>query len=165
MLDDLADYVQLLLQLGSIHVMGAAPDEHLRYVRAYGTSVAAHLGLIQRNVAPAEQLQPFVLDNPGNVVLHLLLRGRLGRHEHHAHTVCAFQRKLQAQRAAFAPEKLVGRLYQNPSSVPGLRVAPASAPVSEVDQDLKPLFNDPVRLMALYIGDNADAATIVFRFR
>ena len=98
-------------------------------------------------------------------VLHLLLRGRLGRHEHHAHAVFAFPGKLDAQRAAFAQEELVGRLYQNTCPVSSLRVAAASAPVSEIDEDLKPLLDDPVRLLALYIGDNANAAAVVFRFR
>ena len=63
---------------------------------------------------------------------------------------------------ALAREELVRDLDQNARPVARLRVAAAGAAVGEVDEDLDALADDLVRAFATDVGDEADAAGIVF---
>jgi len=56
-------------------------------------------------------------------------------------------------------------LDQNARSIAGLRVTAASSTMSEIDQNLHALENDIMRLSALNIGDEPDAASIVLVLR
>ncbi len=62
---------------------------------------------------------------------------------------------------AFPREKLVRNLDQHAGAIAGLRIAAAGAAVSQVDQNLNALDDNVVRLLALDVGDKADAAGIV----
>ena len=84
------------------------------------------------------------------------------RKENHAHTVLARGRQREPETRRFALEKSVWNLDQNARSVAGLRIAAASSAMSEVDQNLNALEDDVVRLAALDIRNETDAAGIVF---
>ena len=59
----------------------------------------------------------------------------------------------------------MGHLQQDAGAVPGFRVTPGCPAMAQVDEYLEPLFNNPVRLAALYVGNDANAATVVLLFR
>ncbi len=69
--------------------------------------------------------------------------------------------KREAQLAALAREEVVRDLDQHSGAVAGFRIASASAAVGQVDQDLNALDDNVVRLLALDVGDEADAARIM----
>ena len=65
----------------------------------------------------------------------------------------------------FALEKRVGNLDQNSRAIAGLRIAPASAAMRQIDQNLYAFQNDVVRLPALDAGDKPDAASVMLMLR
>ena len=65
----------------------------------------------------------------------------------------------------FALEKSVGNLDQNSRAIAGLRIAPASAAMGQIDQNLYAFENDVVRLPPLDAGDKPDAASVVLMLR
>jgi hypothetical protein len=56
----------------------------------------------------------------------------------------------------------VGDLDQDAGAVAGFRVAPAGSAMGQVDQDLDALEDDVVRLVALDVGHETDAAGVPF---
>ena len=58
-------------------------------------------------------------------------------------------------------EKFVRHLRQNAGAVAGQRIAAAGAAMREVDQNLQPLPDDLMALLAVHVDDEADAAGIV----
>ena len=52
-------------------------------------------------------------------------------------------------------------LHENPRTIPGTRITPLRATMVKILQDLKPLLNDLMRLVALNIGHKADATPIL----
>ena len=71
------------------------------------------------------------------------------------------RRQREAQLGALAREELVRNLNQDARAVARLRIAAAGAAMRQVDQDLNALQDDVVRLLALDVGDKADAAGVV----
>ena len=51
-------------------------------------------------------------------------------------------------------------LKQYPSPVSSQRVTPACSPMGQVDKNLQPLLKDVMGLLAVYVGDYADATGI-----
>ena len=74
-------------------------------------------------------------------------------------------RQGEAQLGALAREELVRDLNQDAGAIAGFRIAAAGAAVRQVDQNLDALDDDVVRLLALDVGDEADAAGIVLLAR
>ena len=72
------------------------------------------------------------------------------------------RRQRDAQARARLAEELVGHLEEDAGAVAGVRLAPTGAAVQEVDQHLERLAHDGVRLPALDVDDEADAACVVF---
>jgi hypothetical protein len=62
--------------------------------------------------------------------------------EEHAGGIASGSRKLDAEAAAFLPQKLVWNLKEDAGAVAGLGVAAGGATVREVPQDLDALFDD-----------------------
>ena len=69
--------------------------------------------------------------------------------------------QLESQLLAFAREKLMRDLNQNAGTVPGLRIAAASATMRQVQQDLDSLADNFVTLVAVDAGYKSDTAGIV----
>ena len=72
---------------------------------------------------------------------------------------------METESRTFPVEKCVRDLNQHPSAVSGLRIATAGASVHQVLEDLNALQDDIVRLLPLYIGDEANTAVIVLMLR
>ena len=62
---------------------------------------------------------------------------------------------------AFAREELVRNLNQDARAIAGFRIAAAGAAMRQVDQDLQPLRDDLVRLLALDVDHEANTAGVV----
>ena len=92
MLKDLADHIELPLQLGGVLYAGPHTDEHLSDVGADRLGVLTDLGVVQRHIAPAQHLQPFSLDGLADQAAAVGLD--LRRHEHHANAILAAGRQV-----------------------------------------------------------------------
>ena len=139
-----------------------AADEDLLDV---GLRVARHAAdgrAVDGRIAPAEHGEPFLAHDALEDAFALQARVPLHRQERHAHAVFARRRQREAQLGALAREELVRNLNQHAGAVAGFRIAAACAAVRQVDQNLDALDDDVVRLLALDVGDEADAAGVVF---
>ena len=83
------------------------------------------------------------------------------RQEDHAHAVLAERRKLDVLGRHLGAEVLVGDLDQDARAVAHQLVGADGAAVVEVLQDLEALHDDRVRLEALDVGHEADAAGVL----
>ncbi len=83
------------------------------------------------------------------------------REEYHSDSVGAGGGKRNTELGAFARKEVVRDLYQKAGAIARLGVASARASVGEVDEDLDAARDDIVRLTALNVRDEADAAGIV----
>ena len=125
----------------------------------------AERGVVARNVAPAEQRHALALDVLGVDVADDLPPVRVARHEQVADGVFAGLRQLEAERVGLLGEKCVRDLHQDAGAVAGARVGADRAAVLEIAQDGERVFDQLVRLAALDVGDEADAAGILLQRR
>ena len=91
-----------------------------------------------------------------------LARGLLLRQEAHRDGVAPGRRQLQPHLVRPVAQQAVGHLDQAAGAVAHQRVGADRAAMVEVDQDLQAAADDLVRLSALDVGHEADAARIVF---
>ena len=139
----------------------AAPDEDLLDVGLRSARHAADGRAVDGRVAPAEHGEPLFAHDALEDAFALQAVVRLHRQEDHADAVLARRRQGETQLGALAREELVRDLDQDAGAVAGSRIAAAGAAVRQVDQNLDALEDDVVRLLALDIGNEADAAGIV----
>ena len=85
----------------------------------------------------------------------------LDRQKYHPDAIFAGRRQSKTQVGGFAGEKFVRDLDQEPGAVASIRIAATCAAVSEVDEDLNPLFDDVVGLLAFDVGHKTNSAGIV----
>ena len=119
-------------------------------------------GVVARHVAPAEQHLALVLDCAFDFVFAGEARSRFLRQEHHAHPVLADGGQLHVLRRHFLAQKPVRDLDQDACAVALQRVGADGAAMGEVLEDEQPLLDDGVVPGALDVGDEADAAGVVF---
>ena len=158
----LADHVELALQRVLHDDVGAAADEDLAMIRLLLAHGRRHRHVrVDRHVAPAEQHLALGLDR----ALELLLAGQAGRvllgQEDHADAVLAGGRQLDALLGHLFAVQRVGQLDQDAGAVAHQLVGADGAAVVQVLQDLQRLADDVVALLALDVGDEADAAGVV----
>ena len=92
-----------------------------------------------------------------------LAGGRLDGQERHTDAVFAGWREGEAQCGAFAREVGVRNLDEDAGAIAGFGIAAARATVREVHQNLDAFDDDLVGLLALDVGDEADAASVVLK--
>ena len=159
----LAQDVELALEFVVGLRRAVAADEHL-HVRGLGRLDGfAERGIVGRHVAPAEQHQPLVLDLVGDDALDDFAPRRFLRHEQRADGVVARLRQRKADLGGLAREEGVRDLHQDAGAVAGARIGADRAAVFEVAQDVQRVGDDLMRLLALDVGDEADAAGILFQ--
>ena len=140
---------------------GAAPDEHLHVERLGRLHRLAERGIVVRHVAPAEQRQAFLRHLLGVDVQNDLPPFRIVRHEHVADRVVAGLGQMDAEFFGLADEELVRHLHQDAGAVARARVGADRAAMFEIAEDRDRVLDDLVRLAALDVGDEADAAGIL----
>ena len=117
--------------------------------------------VVGRHVAPAEQDLAFARDRALDLLLAGHPRRRLLRQEHHADAVLADRRQRDALRCRRPAQERVGQLDQDAGAVALQRVGAGRAAVREVLEDRRALRDDRVALLALDVGDEAQAARVV----
>ncbi len=154
----LAQDVEPALEILLVLDLLAAADEHL-HVRGFGRlDGLAERAIVGRHVAPAEQYQSFVPDLVGDDALDDVAPCRFLRHEQRADGIFARLRQLEADLAGLAHEKRVRNLHQDAGAVAGARIGADRAAMFEVAEDADRVGDDLMRLPALDVGNEADAA-------
>src|SRR6185369_2438991 len=139
----------------------AAADEHLA---DHGLQLLRRLrevARIDRHIAPSEQHLTLVLDRALDLVLAGDARGGVAGQEHHAYAVLPRRRQLHALLRHLVAEVTVRNLDQEARAVGELRVVAHRAAVRQVAQHGEALLDDGVRLLALDVRYEANAAGIV----
>ena len=157
-----ADHVQLAFQGVGDADRGAASDEHLADHRFDFFYRFAEIRAVDRHVAPAEKGLSFVLDRALDLVFTGNARCGLARQEHHADAIVPGRGQLDALFGHFLAEKGIGNLDQDARAIGGLGVCADRTTVGQVAQYGQSLFDDVVAFFALDMGDESDAAGVVF---
>ena len=142
-----------------------AADEYLHAGRLGRLDGFAERGIVGRHIAPAEQHQPFLLYLFGDDALDHFAPCRFFRHEQGADGIVAGIRQLEADLGGLALEEGVRNLDQDAGAVAGARIRADRAAMFEVAQDVDRVGDDLMRLHTLDVGDEADAAGILFQAR
>ena len=159
---DLADHVQLALERVGHHHVRAAADEDLADHRLLGAHGGRHRHVaVDRHVAPAQHHLALGAHGALELLLAGLARGVLLGQEHHAHAVLAMRRQLHALRGQLGTVERVRNLDQDAGAVAHQGIGSHGAAVIQVLQDQQALVDDVVRLAALDVGNEPDAAGIV----
>ena len=161
----LAQDVEPALEFVVVLDMVAAADEHLHVGGLGRLDGLAERGIVGRHVAPAEQHQSLVLDLVGDDALDDFAPRRLPRHEQRADGVFAGLRQLEADLRGLAREEGVRDLHQDAGAVAGARIGADRAAMFEIAENADRVRDDLMRLLALDVGDEADAAGILFQAR
>ena len=159
--DRLAQDVEPSLELVLGLRRAVAADEHLHVVGFGRLDGFAERSVVGRHVAPAEQHQAFFLDLFGDDALDHLPPRRFLRHEQRADRVVAGLRQLEADLGGLAREESMRDLHQNAGAVAGARIGADRAAMFEVAENADRVGDDLMRLLALDVGDEADAAGIL----
>ena len=118
--------------------------------------------VVDRHVgAPAEDAQAFARGDLLEGLADELAPLGVARHEQRADAVFAGRRQRDAERLGLAGEEFVRDLHQDAGAVAGARIGADRAAMLEVDQDGERIVDDLVRLAALDVGDESDAAGIL----
>src|SRR5262249_49195721 len=116
-----------------------------------------------RSVAPPENAETLLPQNALQDALAsqplMLFHGQ----KRHAHTVLARLRKREAQGGTLAREELMRNLNQDAGAIAGFRITAARTPVRQADEDLDPLPDNVVRLVAFDTRDEAYTTGIVLK--
>ncbi len=159
----LADDVQLALQRVRHHHVGAAADEQLADHRFAGTHGGRHRHVdVHRHVAPAQDDLAFGTHGALQFLFAGQARRRFLGQEHHGDTVLAGRRQGDALVAEFVAVERIGDLDQDARAVAHQLVGADRTAVVQVFEDLQTLLDDRVALLALDVGHEADAASVMF---
>ncbi len=176
--DALTDHVQLALEgeLSCLRFARASffrmrnasrrtADENLADDRLDRPGRGAERGVIGRHCAPTEQRASFLTDDLREQLLAVSLVVQIGRQEYHPYAISAVGRQADVELVALVGEKAVRSLEQDAGPVAGILLAPAGAPMFEVEEDLDRLLDEVVRFAALQIDNETDAAGIMLVLR
>ena len=159
--DRLAQDVEPALELVFGFRSAIAADEDLHVVRFGRLHGLAERCIVGRHVAPTKQHQPLVADLVGDDALDDIAPRGLARHEQRADGVLAGRRQLKADLRGLAYEEAVRNLHQDAGAVTGARIGADRAAVFEIAQNVDRIRDDLMRLPALDIGNEADAAGVL----
>ena len=138
---------------------GAGLDEELADVRPRRVGRVADMGVVDRDVAPAEHALALDADVDLQQLLDLAPVQLVGGQEADAHAVAPRLGQLEVDRRA---EEGVRKLDEDPRAVAGADVGALGAAVLEVVERLERLDDDVVARHVVQPRDHGDAAGIVF---
>ena len=118
--------------------------------------------IVRRHLAPAQQRHALALDLLGPDVADHLSPIRIARHEERADGVFAGLGQGETEPLRLLGEELVRDLDQDAGAVAGARVGADRAAMLEIAQDGEGILDQLVRGAALDVGNEADAAGILF---
>ena len=82
--------------------------------------------------------------------------------ENHSNAVIARGWQFETELRTFLTVKFVRNLNQDTGAIAGLGIRTDSTAMGQIDQNLQPLLNDGMAFLAFDIGDETDAAGIMF---
>ena len=159
--DRLAQDVEPALEMIFVDRRARLADEDLHMHGLGRNDRLAKRRIVGRHVAPAEDLQAFLL---GHVLVDLAdgVAPRLvARQEQVADAVFSGRGQLEAELLCLAGEKLVRHLHQDAGAVAHARIGADRAAMFEIAENLNRVGDDLMRLLSLDVGDEADAAGIL----
>ena len=148
--------------MGFIANGGAPPDEHLAVHGLRALHRISKHGGINGNVAPAEDLQALLAGGLPPDALDVLPVDGFAWHEELAHAIVAGGGKLEADALGLLDEEAVRDLQHEASAVARLGVRTHGTAMLEVLEDGKAIRDHAVALLVVDVGDQPDAAGIVF---
>ena len=158
-LADAADHVELALErvlVGDALVLGA--HEELPHARARPVRRRTDLLLVERQIAPAQDLLALDADVQLEQRLDLRAHRRVRRQKAHRDAVGAGRRKVEVDLLA---QERVGHLREDPGAVAGLGVGARRATVLEVLQRHERLVDDLARRLVVEACDERNATRVV----
>ena len=163
--DDLADEIEAPLELMLVlHRLGAR-DEELAMHRLGRLHHLRETAVVDRNGAPAEELQSLLADDAHPHALAVRAQALVLRHEEVANGVVAELGKLDAEARAFLAQKLIRYLDEDARAVARERVRAHGSAMLEVLEDGERVLYQLMRFPRLQVGDEADAARVVLAGR
>ncbi len=159
--EELADHVELALEVGMVAHGRPAADEDLHDVGLDRQRAGADQVVVGRHLAPAEEMLAFLLDDRVQERAHDVPLLGVARQEHEAAAVVLGRRQGDAQAGAFTAEELVRNLDEDARAVAGVRLATAGTTMEQVDQDRERTTHDRVRTPPFDVHDESDAAGVV----
>ena len=160
--DRLAQDVEPALELVLAEVLFPLPMKTCMWKGSVGFTVSPSVelstGMSERQ---PRMLRPSCAATSSKVLRTSSRRFGVARHEQRADAVFAGLRQRDAERLGLAGEELVRDLHQDAGAVAGARIGADRAAMLEVDQDGQRVDDDLVRLAALDVGDESDAAGIL----
>jgi hypothetical protein len=163
--DDLTQDEQLALEFVLARHVGALADEDLAMRRLGRDDALAEAGIVDRHVAPAEESLALCHDHALDDRLDELAPFWIHRQEQAADGVFARRRQAEAVLPRFLGKETVRNLHQHAAAVARLRVGADRAAMIEIEQDVQSHLDDLVRLLVVHVGDETDAAGVVFVLR
>jgi len=157
-----ADDELLALECIPVGAVVAPANENLAHVRFGREDALTQSGIVDRHVAPAQDVLSFRLDKLLDDLDAVRPRPFGLRHEQHADAVFARFRKIDPDVAANRAQMGVRHLNEDARAVAGQRIGANRAAMGKVLENLQSLIDDPVALAILYVHDTADPARIVF---
>ena len=159
--DLLADSEDLPLERVLVLDLRAGGDDGLADRRHRLDHRLAEAGEVGRHVAPTDEGLALPGDHFRNMLLSVFAGARIPRQEAHSDGVAAGFRQAFARLVRPIVQQAVRHLDQAAGAVAHQRVGADRAAVVEVDQDFQALADQVVRLSALDIDDEADAAGVM----
>jgi hypothetical protein len=158
----LADHVKLALERIGHGDVGAAPMKTWRMTGSMALTDSPRSGCRDGHVAPTEQYLALVHASHARSPARKRGARQAPGQENHPDTVLAHGREADRPAREFFAKETVRNLDQDPGAVALQRVGANGAAVRQILQDLEALLDDFMRLLALDVGDEADAAGVVF---
>jgi hypothetical protein len=157
----LAHDVEAPLERVFVVAIGRPADKDLAMKRFGSDDDRRQAGIVDRNVAPAENVHAFVGDGPLERRCHRLPHLVVLREEDHADGVVAGRRQGEAQPLRLFGEKAVRQLRQHAGAVADQRIGAGGAAMGQILDDLQAVGDDLMRFLVRQIGDETDAAGIL----
>ena len=143
------------------YLLLAAADEHLHVLRLGRLDRLTERRIVGRHVAPAEQRQFLARNDLGVDIADDLPPVRILRHEEIADGIFAGGRQFESKLGSLLRKELVRDLHQDAGAVAHARIGADRAAVLEIAKNAQAVFDELMRLAALDVGDETDAARIL----
>ncbi|MNE17902.1 hypothetical protein D3C80_1109020 [compost metagenome] len=159
----LADQEKLALEFGIGRGIAPGTDEDLQVIGFGGSDIRClgERGIIDRHIAEAEELLSLFGNHVDDDLLEMLDLLGIARQEEMTDSIFAGLRQGHTLLGHFLTEEPIRDLHQNARAVTHQRVGTDSTAMRQVFQDEQAVLDDLVRLLALHIGNEADAAGIM----
>ena len=158
----LADDVELAFQRVRHGYATVPTDKYLPDHRLYFLHGFPEPRIVAGHVAPAEQYLAFLLDRAFNLVFAGESRCRLLGQKHHPDAILARWRKDDVPAGHFFAQECVRNLQQDAGTVTRERIGADGAAMRQILEYLQPLLDDRVGFLALDMGNEPDATSVVF---